>query len=642
MDLSVIIVNYNVCHFLEQAISTSLKAITGLQAEIIVVDNNSIDQSCEMVNKLFPEVILIRNKENYGFAKANNIGIKIAKGEFVLLLNPDTLVQEDCFQKCIEFMRSNPKVGALGVKMLDGSGNILPESKRGFPTTWVSFCKMSGLYKLFPHSKLFNGYYLGHLDYTHNHRVEILTGAFFFTRKKILEQLNGLDESYFMYGEDIDLSHSVNLLGYELHYLAETQIIHFKGESTKKSSLNYWSAFYNAMLIFTNKYHQSNSGIYLFLLKIVILFKGVISFIRNFLNRSVVIIFDAMIILLGSYFIKNVFSVFFYNNPYHFQSFAIWINMILYTLIWIISFYLNGLYDKKYRIQDIVISTVIGFMINLSIYALMPESLRSSRLLLGLIFLWVLAYVFIGRFIFNRIFGHGWKFSNEQSKSIIIVGDEQEESFVKNMLLTNKIEHRIVTRINSSAKSLDLNWSDVARLYKPDEIIFCPSINSVHYILKIIGQLPEFIQIKILNPSGSGIIGSSDSKAVGELYTFEFSYNLQKEKYQRQKRFFDIAFSFLVLIFTWLLIFIYKDKIKFLSNTFNVLFGFKTWVALGNLGNETYPNLINKPGILEPLNLQQKYQGKELVMEVYKNYLWNYSMWMDMDICLRDINQLDH
>ena len=261
MDLSVIIVNYNVCHFLEQAISTSLKAISGLHAEIIVVDNNSIDQSCEMVNKLFPEVILIRNKENYGFAKANNIGIKIAKGEFVLLLNPDTLIQEDCFHKCIEFMKSNPKTGALGVKMLDGSGNILPESKRGFPTTWVSFCKMSGLYKLFPHSKLFNSYYLGHLDYNHNHRIEILTGAFFFTRRNILEQLHGLDESYFMYGEDIDLSHSVNLLGYELYYLAETQIIHFKGESTKKSSLNYWSAFYNAMLIFTNKYNKSNSGV---------------------------------------------------------------------------------------------------------------------------------------------------------------------------------------------------------------------------------------------------------------------------------------------------------------------------------------------------------------------------------------------
>ena len=354
------------------------------------------------------------------------------------------------------------------------------------------------------------------------------------------------------------------------------------------------------------------------------------------------VIFDAMIILLGSYFIKNVFSTFFYNNPYHFQSFAIWINMILYTLIWIISFYLNGIYDKKYRIQDIVISTVIGFMINLSIYALMPESLRSSRLLLSALFLWVLVYVFFGRLIFNRIFRNNWKLSNEHIKSIIIIGDEQEESSVKNILMTNKIEYRIVTRINSSEKSLNLNWSDVAQLYRPDEIIFCPSINSVLYIMKIIGQLPEYIQIKILNPSGSGIIGSSDSKAVGELYTFEFSYNLQKEKYQRQKRFFDISFSLLVIIFMWLLIFIYKNKLKFLSNTFNVLFGFKTWVALGNLVNESYPSLINKPGILEPLNRQQKYQGKELVVEVYKNYLWNYSIWMDMDICLRDINQLDH
>ncbi|MEP7197220.1 MAG: glycosyltransferase [Saprospiraceae bacterium] len=642
MDLSVIIVSYNVSHFLEQTVVSSLKAMRGIDAEIIVVDNFSVDNSVDMIRSQFPQVKLICNSENYGFAKANNIGIKQAIGEFILLLNPDTVVQEDCFAKCLDFMRKDPKVGAVGVKMLDGSGNILPESKRGFPTIWASFCKMSGLYKLFPKSKFFNAYYMGHLDYNNNHEVEILTGAFFFTRKKILETLGGLDESYFMYGEDIDLSHSIRLLGYKNYYLAETQILHFKGESTKKSSLNYWSAFYSAMLIFANKYNKGNSKAYLLFLKTVIFIKGLLSFGKSILNRIVPILLDGFFIVLGIYLIKNVWSLYFYHDPYHFQSKAFWFNAFLYGVIWIFCFYINGVYDKKYRSQDLVVSSIIGFIINLSLYALIPESLRSSRMILTLTFFYILFYSIFSRYLYNLLFLKSNKIGKDIKKSILVIGTEEEKKIIESILDLNQTSYVITDRIDSSEDLEKNDWNALNSYYKFNEIVFCPSASSVQIMMMVIGQLPESVHVKLLNPSGSGIIGSTSSKLAGELYTFDFIYNLQKIKYQRQKRFFDLAFSLIVLAFSWILVFFQRDKKNFFYNIFNVIFGFKTWIGIPEdninlVGNE----IINVKGILEPLNSKQKAQGIDFAAEAYKNYLWNYSIWMDLDICLDDITQLD-
>ncbi len=202
--LSVIIVNYNVCYFLEQIIKSVINASKNLEVEIIVVDNNSVDKSVALVKEKFPEVKLIANKENVGFAKANNQAMRIAKGEYILLLNPDTLLEEDTLEKCCLFMDQNPDAGGLGVKMVDGKGNFLPESKRGLPTPQVALFKMVGLASIFPKSKLFGKYHLGYLDENQIHEIEVLSGAFMFMRKSALAKVGLLDEEYFMYGEDID------------------------------------------------------------------------------------------------------------------------------------------------------------------------------------------------------------------------------------------------------------------------------------------------------------------------------------------------------------------------------------------------------------------------------------------------------
>jgi len=259
LELSIIIVNYNVKHFLEQCLKSVYKALNGIEAEIIVVDNNSVDGSLNLIREKFNEVILVSNKKNSGFSVANNQGIKMAKGNNILLLNPDTIVQEDTFIKCLEFLDNHKDAGALGVKMYDGNGRFLPESKRGLPTPIVAFYKIFGLAYLFPQSKVFGNYHLGFLSKNKDHKVDILSGAFMMIKKEVLEKVGLLDEAFFMYGEDIDLSYRIKKAGYETSYFSQTNIIHYKGESTKKSSINYVFVFYRAMVIFAEKHFSKQN-----------------------------------------------------------------------------------------------------------------------------------------------------------------------------------------------------------------------------------------------------------------------------------------------------------------------------------------------------------------------------------------------
>jgi GT2 family glycosyltransferase len=256
VKLSVVIVNYNVCYFLEQALLSVRRAAgrLGEPVEVFVVDNNSVDSSVAMVRARFPEVILLENKDNPGFAKANNQALRRATGQYQLLLNPDTLVEEDTFRQCCDFMDAHPRCGGLGVMMLDGQGRFLPESKRGLPTPAVAFYKIFGLAALFPKSRRFGRYHLGFLSPDQAHEVAVLSGAFMLLRQAALAEVGLLDEDYFMYGEDIDLSYCLTRGGWQNWYFPGTRIIHYKGESTKRTSVNYVFVFYRAMVIFAQKH----------------------------------------------------------------------------------------------------------------------------------------------------------------------------------------------------------------------------------------------------------------------------------------------------------------------------------------------------------------------------------------------------
>lgn len=255
MQLSIIILNYNVRYFLEQCVLSVQKALEDIEGEIIVVDNNSTDDSCTMMQKRFPEVTLIQNSENIGFSKGNNIGVAAAKGEYICILNPDTVVAEDTFEKVLAFAKTQNNLGIIGVKLIDGSGNFLPESKRGIPTPWVAFTKIMGLYRCFPQVSFFAKYYASHFRSNQTGKVDILVGAFMFMSRKVYLEVGGFDESCFMYSDDIDLSYQVLQKGKDNFYFHDTTVLHYKGESTIKDGA-YMKRFQQAMHFFYQKHFK--------------------------------------------------------------------------------------------------------------------------------------------------------------------------------------------------------------------------------------------------------------------------------------------------------------------------------------------------------------------------------------------------
>ena len=258
MQLSIVILNYNVRYFLEQCVLSVQKALENIEGEIIVVDNASSDDSCAMMQKRFPEATLIQNTGNIGFSKGNNIGVAAAQGEYICILNPDTVVAEDTFVKVLAFAKAQKNLGIIGVKLVDGSGNFLPESKRGIPTPWVAFTKVTSLYKLVPKFRIFGKYYAQYLSENQTGKVDILVGAFMFMRRDLYLEVGGFDEDCFMYSDDIDLSYRVLKEGKANYYFHETTVIHYKGESTIKDE-TYMKRFQEAMNFFYKK-HFSPDG----------------------------------------------------------------------------------------------------------------------------------------------------------------------------------------------------------------------------------------------------------------------------------------------------------------------------------------------------------------------------------------------
>ena len=284
MKLSVVIVSYNVSHYLLQCLDSLQRALRGIDGEVIVVDNHSRDNSVALVHQAHPEVKVIENLHNLGFSKANNIALRQAKGEYALLLNPDTIVADNTIRDCIAFLDLHPDAGAAGVMMLNADGTVAPESRRGVPTPLTSFYKLSGLCRMFPRSPRFGRYYLGHLPWQTPQQIDIVSGAFCMLRRSVLDKVGLLDEDYFMYGEDIDLSYRILKQGATNWYLPYP-ILHYKGESTQKSSFRYVHVFYQAMLIFFRK-HFSHLGLLVTLpIKTAIWFKALVALVAMLTNR---------------------------------------------------------------------------------------------------------------------------------------------------------------------------------------------------------------------------------------------------------------------------------------------------------------------------------------------------------------------
>lgn len=285
MKLTVVIVSYNVRDYIAQCLLSLTRALQGLEAEVYVVDNHSHDDTVAYLREQFPEVTVIASNHNLGFARANNIAIRQTQGNYVLLLNPDTIVAETTISEAVAFMDDHPEAGGLGVRMLRDDGFDAKESRRGLPTPSVAFYKMSGLCSRFPKSRRFGHYYMGYLPWDEPAQIEVISGAFCLLRREALDKIGLLDEDFFMYGEDIDLSYRLLKGGYQNWYLP-AKILHYKGESTQKSSFRYVHVFYDAMLIFFRKHYAHASLLLSLPIKAAIYGKAFVELCRMQLQRT--------------------------------------------------------------------------------------------------------------------------------------------------------------------------------------------------------------------------------------------------------------------------------------------------------------------------------------------------------------------
>jgi GT2 family glycosyltransferase len=593
--LSVVIVNYNVKYFLEQCLYSVQKSAAGIDVEIIVLDNQSTDGSLEYLRPRFPEVNFIENDMNLGFARACNKGLNYARGEYVLFLNPDTLLAENTLEVCLHFFQFQKDAGAIGVKMLDGSGRFLKESKRSFPSPMTSFYKLFGLARIFPKSKIFNRYYAGHLDKNKNHEVDVLAGAFMMIRKEVLEKIGGFDENFFMYGEDIDLSYRIQKNGYKNYYLAETEIIHFKGESTRRGSLNYVRMFYTAMSIFVKKhYGGTKAGLFNAALHIAIWIRALIAALAKFVRWIGLPFIDAILILLSFWFTKLVWSTYIkpdvvYSNKLLLIAFPV------YTILFLIVAYYAGLYNKTYRRSELMQSMGVATLALLAGYALLPEHLRFSRaiLLFGSLLAFVLISILRWLMLKGKILQ---KPVDKISKPYILTAASFTEfEQVKNFLDTNGLEGKLIGRLSIHEEKTAVapleKVDEIAITLGAEEILFCIGELSYWEAFQYASHIKLPLRFRFHAIGSSSIVGSDSDDSNGEAITNEANFNLEQPNNRRVKRLIDIVTVLVILVLFPAHFFFSKKPLRLLRNCFDVLLGKKTWIGYSNTSNPSLPRL---------------------------------------------------
>lgn len=649
MDLSVIIVNYNVKHFLEQCLHSVQKAAKNVTAEIFVVDNNSVDGSAGFIQNKFPEIHFIQNKKNVGFSKANNQAIKLAKGKYILLLNPDTVVEEDTFTKVIAFMERHPEAGGLGVKMIDGKGKFLPESKRGLPTPWVAFYKMFGLSKIFPKSKQFGKYHLSYLNENEIHEVDVLAGAFMFLRKSVLEKTGLLDETFFMYGEDIDLSYRIQLGGFKNYYFPKTTIIHYKGESTKKGSLNYVRVFYNAMIIFAKKHFPGEkAGMFSLLIKLAIYVRALLSVLKRVFEKIYLPLIDAILIFAGFLWITPLWENYKYSIGYYPHEFLQFV-VPVYILFFLIGILSSGGYRKPIDIYKIFRGLFWGLISILLVYSLVDEKYRFSRALILLGTFWAGFVLLFFRLGFHWLKIQGFRLDIKKSKKIAIVGHSEEANRVADILKNSEIQSELAGFVALDKTDKGENYigelsqlNEIIRINRIDEIVFCAENLSSAEIIKSMLELTRLnVDYKIAPPESISVIGSNSIHTAGDLYVVNVNA-ISKPENRTQKRIFDFVIASIFTIFLPLNLWFFKSKKQFVQNLFMVFTGKKSWIGYipANHLFESLPSL--KPGILTPGDLFSEIKmDQDKIDRLNLLYAKDYALFTDAEILFKAWKNLD-
>ncbi|HPE39846.1 MAG TPA: glycosyltransferase [Bacteroidales bacterium] len=483
MKLSVVIVNYNVSHFLRQCLHSVLIAIEHIDAEVFVVDNRSVDDSVSMVKSEFPNVKLIVNEENVGFSRGNNVAIRQAKGEYVLLLNPDTLVEKDTFTDTIQYMDQHPDVGSLGLKMINGKGEFLPESKRALPVPAVAFYKIFGLSKLFPNSRRFGSYHLIYLDNDKTHQVEVLCGAFMLLRKNVIDQIGYLDEDFFMYGEDVDLSYRIVQAGYKNVYFPHARIIHYKGESTKKGSINYVLVFYKAMQIFVKKHFaKKNVLLFNFVITFAIWLRASLAILKRIFQQLLLPFLDFTVIYAGMLLLAKYWEEKVLVAPY--PDIYRYLFIPIYIVLWIVSILISKGYQKPFSLQKTNRGILIGTIGILIVYSLLPETSRYSRAIIVLGAMWTAIAMNSIRYFLHKLKIKQFYFGSDSVRKVLILGDQDESERVSFLVQLNNIKPELLHFLDPNID--EQNLDSLIQKYHYNEIVFCTKSIEIKKVIDVI------------------------------------------------------------------------------------------------------------------------------------------------------------
>jgi GT2 family glycosyltransferase len=638
---------------LEQCLQSVYAAVKNIDSEVFVVDNNSVDNSVEMVLNKFPQVKLIQNKQNVGFSKANNQAIRLANGEYILLLNPDTVVESDTFEKVIDFMDVTPDAGGLGVKMIDGRGEFLPESKRSLPVPTVAFYKIFGLAKLFKKSKKFGKYHLSYLNPDEINAVEVLCGAFMLLRKSVLDKVGLLDEDYFMYGEDIDLSYRITQSGYKNYYFPKTRIIHYKGESTKKSSVNYVLVFYRAMQIFAKKhFSQKNARAFNAMINFAIGIRAAISIVKRLFLKIIVPSSDFLLIYAGilgiAFYWEHSVLMARYSGFSNVYMFGI---LPVYAFVWMFAIYFSNGYKRPVSISRVNYGVIGGSLFILLVYSLLGEDLRFSRAVILFGTLWTFFCTNLLRYIIRKLNLKNYPIGERHNNRVLIIGDEQETSRVSMLLNMTVLKSEFIGFINyKEADTPNAHFignisqlKDIIAIYQIGEVVFCGKNMTAKEIISLMSDLQDnSLEYKIAPPQSSFIIGSNSINASGNMYMLDIN-SVGKKENLRKKRIFDVVFALFCFIFYPILFWFVKEKRRFFYNTIQCFIGKKTWVGYAPVQTDTQQHSLPKlkTGVLystDALNLE--HANDDIIQQVNVLYARNYKLLGDVNLVAKGFRKL--
>ena len=640
VDISIVIVNYNVKDFLYQCLLSVKTALSNLNVEIIVIDNNSSDDSAATIPQIFPEVVFKVMPTNVGFGKANNIGFSIAKGKYILILNPDTVLQEDTLTTMFDYMEHHQEVGIAGCKVLNPDGSFQLACRRGFPTPWAAFCKLFGLQSFFPKSKFFARYNQTFRNENETYYIDAVIGAFMFARRDVIDKLRGFDEDFFMYGEDLDLCFRTTELGYKVAYVHTTSIIHYKGESTKRSSINDTGHFYKAMEIFAKK-HSANSLPMLLLLKCGIKIRSLITSISRRKEDILFLITDT--VMLNLFLLLSTFLRF--GNWFNFPPYAYPTVFVVVSLTSFLSmFFIGEYFENGKSIRRSFVSLLITFFILSSLTYYFKEYAFSRGVLLMTIAFTIAGTSFSRgcRLLFDMIRG------KQSDKNIAIAGYDDNMKRVLESICNSEIRNSNFIGIieighNNSSNYGNLNIignfdyiDKIISRYHLNEVIINSSMLSNNELLKIISKNGnKKVRFHLIKEYDDIIV----ARIIDDITNSESTvphYNISKIRIKFIKRLTDICITGVLLVLgSPLRIFGNRRQKNLLKDLFSVFSGKKTLIGIYPSNNEVN-NSLCKTGLIGLATISfPKYLTSQSIDKLNDYYLKHYSLFLDIDILIK-------